>query len=222
MRQQAHRVASENHGRRAIARVVSVAILAVGCATRTLEPVLVREPRPAPIGLAVGIYYPEELRSFVYHFPSRGGVLSDEWIEAKLNRPVAIGEASVTLLDRALALMFRDVVRVPERRSGDRTDLAGVIEPRIVTVAYSRSIPPTKGYIIGPTMSVAITYGFMLYSPMGDQLASWSVTGNVTSPYRAFSTEGFERAMRLAAWEFTSGFRSVPEVRRWLDERGIK
>jgi hypothetical protein len=31
----------------------------------------------------------------------------------------------------------------------------------------------------------------------------------------------FERAMREAAWLFTSGFRDVPEVRSWLDEQGI-
>jgi hypothetical protein len=31
----------------------------------------------------------------------------------------------------------------------------------------------------------------------------------------------FERAMREAAWMLTSGFRDVPEVRRWLEEQGI-
>jgi hypothetical protein len=29
-------------------------------------------------------------------------------------------------------------------------------------------------------------------------------------------TRNFERAMRDAAWKFTSGFRNIPEVRRWL------
>ena len=28
--------------------------------------------------------------------------------------------------------------------------------------------------------------------------------------------------MREAAWNFTRGFRDVPEVRRWLEERGVR
>jgi len=32
----------------------------------------------------------------------------------------------------------------------------------------------------------------------------------------------FEHAMREAAWKFTSGFRDIPEVRRWLAEQSVR
>lgn len=59
-------------------------------------------------------------------------------------------------------------------------------------------------------------------------MASWDITGRgnepVANPLAAVSTirRNFEHAMREAAWKFTSGFRDVPEVRRWLEEHGVK
>lgn len=116
--------------------------------------------------------------------------------------------------------MFREVVRVPGTppRPGDRGDLAGVIELRILAV---------QSHVYPTIVFAGITYGFTLFSPTGEQVASWSVTGTVTSaPFSELSITGersiataFQQATRLAAWEFTSGFRSVPEERRWLNER---
>jgi len=131
-----------------------------------------------------------------------------------------LGEPSVRLLHEALALVFSEVVESPRPASGPglRSDLAGVIEPRIISAGFqwSRSFP------------THVTYGFTLYSPGGEPVASWAVTGSnsepIANPLAAVSAlrGKFEQAMREAAWKLTSGFRDIPEVRRWLDEQGVR
>lgn len=77
-------------------------------------------------------------------------------------------------------------------------------------------------------VSGVTTYGFTLHSPRGEPEASWDVTGQgsepIANPFAAVSTvrRSFEQAMREAAWRLTSGFRDVPEVRRWLNEQGVR
>ena len=196
-----------------------------GCATVVPEPVVIREPRPEPIPLVVGVYYPEEFLGFVHR----------EWrVERKVGAlvpPFAVGEASVKLLDEALGLLFTQVVRMPGRPPGvpGASSLAGVIEPRIVGVSYTPPVgAPTKGVLTytGLRATAWIAYGFTLYSVNGEQLASWEVRGygvGVDSWHsRRAVLRSLEEAMREAAWEFPENFRSVPGVRRWLDANGVK
>ncbi len=193
------------------ALVLAVAAITSSCAPLLVpEPVLVREPRPEPVPLHIGVYFPPELRSFTYrhHIPDTTYVL---------------GDPSVQLLNEALALLFTEVVEVPRPGSAPelRGDLAGIIEPRIISAGYqfgTQSSPyPTQ-----------ITYGFTLYSPRGEPVAYWEVTGqgseSLGTPLATVGIKkrNFEHAMREAAWKFTSGLRDVPEVRQWLAEQGVR
>lgn len=199
------------------------ALISAGCVFSTPEPVLIREPRPDPVPLRIGVYYPPEFQSFTYrhHFSDTA------WI---------LGEPSVKLIREALALLFIEVAEVPKpgSESGLRGDLPGVIEPRIASVeAVYLSEEHIKAGVV-PVAPVYVKYGFTLYSPRGESVASWDVTGrgeepgSASSPLAAgrtaFSTlkRNIEHAMQEAAWKFTSGFRDIPEVRRWLSEQGVR
>ena len=201
--------------RRALPSLAVAAALA-GCVFSVPEPALVREPRPEPVPLRMGVYYPPELRSFTY----RHHLTDTAWI---------LGKPSVRLLGDALSLLFADVVEVPRPGTGPSpgADVAGVIEPRLVSASavYWSDEHVKRGERVQP---VRVTYGFTLYTADGARVASWEVTGRgeepVVNPLGGVQTlkRNFEHAMREAAWNFTRGFRDVPEVRRWLEERGVR
>jgi hypothetical protein len=197
--------------------VLLAAVISAGCAFSTPEPVLIREPRPEPVPLRIGVYYSPEFRSFTYrhHFSDTA------WI---------LGEPSVKLIREALALLFIEVVEVPRPSSGTdlRGDLAGVIEPRIASAeaVYLSEEHLKAGVAVQPVH--IITYGFTLYSPSGKPVTSWDVTGRGTGPVgtnplpaTSVPRWNFEYAMREAAWKLTSGFRDIPEVREWLAKQAV-
>jgi hypothetical protein len=211
----------------AVLLLLLVGAISAGCVSSVPEPVLIREPRPDPIPLRIGVYYSPEFQSFTYGHDS----FDFAWI---------LGKPSVQLLHEALALLFIEVVEVPRPGSepGLRGDLAGVIEPRIVSAVadhvYEEHIK--AGVMVEP---VRVTYGFVLYSPRRELVASWYVTGRGSEPFhptcflptclltimselKSTTKRNLEHAMREAAWEFTSGFRDIPEVRRWLAEQASR
>jgi hypothetical protein len=201
-------------------RTLSVFVLGLAifaACTRMPEPVLVREPRPKPVPLRIGVHNSPELQDFTYkhHLTDIGWVL---------------GKPSVRLLNEALALLFAEVVEVPRPGSGSslRGDLAGTIAPRIVSAeaVYLSGEVVNVGTRVLPVQPVQVTYGFTLYSPSGKSVASWEVTGRGKEPVDngGISTlkRNFERAMAEAARKLVNGFRDIPEVRQWLAEQGVR
>lgn len=195
---------------------ILAAAMLVGC-TRMPEPALVREPRPEPVPLRIGVYNSPELQDFTYkhHLTDIGWVL---------------GKPSVRLINDALALLFLEVVEVPGPGPGlkSRGDLAGTIAPRIVSAeaVYLSGEVANVGTRVLPVQPVQVTYGFTLYAPSGKPVASWEVTGRGREPVDdgAISTlkRNFERAMTEAAGKLVNGFREIPEVRQWLAEQGVR
>jgi hypothetical protein len=190
----------------ALARLaLGAAAMAAGSAPVVARPGLLREPPPEPIPLRIGVHFPPEFRSFRYH-P----------IGKRTLAPFALGEPSVRLLHAALTRLF-------ELR----------IEAARYQLPRATGDPPSPQDAPDGVMAAAqITYGFTLYSHRGERIGSWAVAGagqhappNPPVFAASFPMEdvkrSFERAMREAAWLFTSGFRDVPEVRSWLDEQGI-
>jgi len=184
------------------------ATISTGCVSSVPEPVLVREPRPEAIPLRIGVYDSLEFRNYTY----RSDFSDTAWI---------LGKPSVQLLHEALRLLFLEVVEVPRPGSeaGLHGDLAGVIEPQIVSASAKLLDRP---YSNPAAWAVDVTYRFILSSPNGAPLASWQVTGWGKEPV-SFSQltprRSYGRAMREAAWKFTSGFHDIPEVKRWLAEQ---
>jgi len=192
--------------------VLVVALTAAGCVWSVPEPVVIRDPRPQPVPLRIGVYHPPELRDFTY----RHHITDTAWV---------LGKPSVRLLNEALALVFSEVVEVPRRPSdaGPSPDVAAVLESRITSAGFRY---PRIG--VERAFPTHVTYGFTLYSPTGARLASWTVNGTgaepIDNPLGAVGTvkASFERAMREAAWKLTTEFRDVPEIRRWLDAQGLR
>jgi hypothetical protein len=143
---------------------------------------------------------------------------------------ILVGQASVKLFDEVLGLLFDQVVSVPVAASdgGAPRDVAAVIEPTIQDVAIQVEHQPDDVF----TDRGSITYRLTLFSPVGEQLATWTVTGTgveqikigAFGPKRSGTGDQsqLELAMRDAAWTLMTGFRDVPEVRRWLDRRNVK
>lgn len=195
--------------------VLVAAVIVAGCVFSVPEPVLIREPRPEPVPLRIGVFFPPEFRDFTY----RHHLTDTAWI---------LGKPSVRLVSEALALLFAEVVDVPRPGSGGvPQDVAGIIEPRIASAAvvYWSEEAIKRGERLQP---VHVTYAFTLRTPAGQQIASWQVTGRgnefAANPLGAVQTlkRNFEQSMRDAMWGFTSGFRDVPDVRRWLAERRVR
>lgn len=196
-----------------LASALFAAAIVSGCAFTTVIPLkatVVNPPGVTQVPVAVGVHYSPEFRTYEY---SRHKLV------------VPIGEASVTLLDRALPMLFERVVRVssPAPLAEGGPKLAAVIEPKIEEVELDR--PPVVVSLADVTAEVS--YRFTFYSPEGTPLASWKVRGiGKPSPgWFVWKTEPFSKAMDLAledaATKFVNGFRDVPEVGRWLQEVGV-
>jgi hypothetical protein len=119
-----------------------MAAMLAGCAWTVPEPVLVREPRPEPVPLRIGVHYPADLRGFHYrhHFSDTAYVL---------------GTPSVRLLGEALGLLFVEVVESLRPAAGVALGdgVAGVIEPRITSAGFQY---PPAGITYFPTHVTAV------------------------------------------------------------------
>jgi hypothetical protein len=208
--------------------LLALVMVLAGCGPVLPAPIVIREPRPDPLPLTIGVRYPDELR-MVRRVPmtfvdqARGQT-------SRNTSKILVGQASVKLFDEVLGLLFDQVVSVPVAASdgGAPRDVAAVIEPTIQDVAIQVEHQPDDVF----TDRGSITYRLTLFSPVGEQLATWTVTGTgveqikigAFGPKRSGTGDQsqLELAMRDAAWTLMTGFRDVPEVRRWLDRRNVK
>jgi hypothetical protein len=199
-----------NHTTLALLALGAATILA-GCPYATPEPQLMRGPRLDPVPLRIGVYFPPELRDFTYRHHTT-------------DTAYVLGKPSVRLLKEALTFLFVEVVEspLPGSGSGLPAGLAGVIEPRIISAGFKFPSPGS------PSFPSHVTYGFTLYSSRGEPVKSWEAAGRrrepLGNPLTPVSTvkRSFALAMQDAVLEFTSGFRDIPEVRRWLDKQGVR
>lgn len=168
-------------------------------------------PTVVQVPTAVGFYYSPEFRAY-QHVGSRGG---DKWV-------FPLGEASVTLFDRAFPIIFESALPVqnlPPLEGGDM-EFAAVIEPEIEGFEFDLPFLKTG------TFTAEITYRFTLYSLNGDPFASWTVRGEganrgkIGFEVARWPGEAADLAMQDAAKKFIAGFREVPEVRVWLRRVG--
>lgn len=183
--------------------------LVAGCAHTV--PIDATLPRPLvePLPVAVGVYYGPEFRDYEHVHTLVG-------FEFKF----LVGPQSVALFDQVFAHMFEKAVPVQDRPPlpAGEAELAAVIEPRIENFSTDGGRHLWE--------HVTVTYHMTLYSPQGDQLASWTVEGTGGSQYRlgrgiGLASEATHAAMRDAAVNLITGFRSQPDVRQWLQTMEI-
>ncbi len=202
--------------------IILAGLLMVGCTfTVPLSATVDRPPGVSRIPLAVGVYYSPEFRAYTSTHVKRAGLPGlREW-----NYPV--GQVSVTLFDHVFPILF-DQLRSSSGRpplKAVEPALAAVIEPSIEE--FSVGVPLLSNGIF----TAEITYRFILFSSDGNRVASWTVRGvgekhgAITfvdwSAWSRWQGEAADLAMQDAAKEFLTGFRNVPEIRRWFRQIGV-
>jgi hypothetical protein len=197
----------------AVVGFLGLSAFAFGCAHKIpLKPTAELMPAVSKVPTTVGIYYAPEFRIYK-HEGSRGG---DKWI-------FGLGEASVKLFDQAFPQLFKSVLNVTQRPPLDTAgpEMTGVIEPKIESFNFSLPMVKLGAY------TADIAYRFTLYSMQGDPVASWLVQGSGSQhgqlgfEFTRWPGEAADLAMQDGATKFLTGFRYVPEVRRWLQRAGI-
>lgn len=109
-----------------------------------------------PLPLKIGVYYPDEFRTYSYTFPRNYGHVFH------------IGESSVALFNKLLNKMFENVVEVEGIKSTGvlQEDLDAIIEFSVRLASFSFGRRPTKDELM-------ISYRSDLYTPSGKLLTSW-------------------------------------------------
>jgi len=170
--------------------------------------------RPAglqQLPVVVGIYMSPQFRAY-RHVESREG---SEW-------QFALGQASVSLLERALPLLFKAVVPVAGRPplDGGPVGIVAVLEATLEGFAFA--LP----YLAPEAYTAEIRYRFTLYSTAGEPVATWRVrgegsrSGTLGLEQVRWVGEATDLAMQDAATQLVRGFREVPDLRRWLERIG--
>jgi hypothetical protein len=180
-----------------MAGVSTVLVILYGCAAPiTLEPSAERLPSLGRLPHKIGIYYSPEFRT---QRQTAGG------------SEFQIGSASAELLRRVFKKTFDEVTELSARTASQKAKkkITAIIEPSIEAFqSYSMSVGEPRHW-------AQITYRFKLYTPDGKFLTTWAVNGEGESygaPGRAETL-----AMELAAGEFVTSFKYIPEAKRWAE-----
>ncbi|HWP60603.1 MAG TPA: hypothetical protein VNL14_22100 [Candidatus Acidoferrales bacterium] len=199
-------------------KLLFIAMLLFGCATTAaveLKPTIDNLPTISKIPLSVRTYYSRELRSYMYE--SVHMYASVHWLPLCQGIVLPLGQASVTLFERLFPIIFHSAVTLeaPPAILPGKEQPSIIIEPDIEEVQCARS---------AQAKHVEITYHFSLYTPGGEALGYWNVTG------RGEAKDGFfedpnttagraaDLAMEDAARKIAIEFKDIPAVRRLLQE----
>jgi hypothetical protein len=191
----------------------SLGTVCVGC-TKTV-PVTDSFPSPViePLPLDVGLYYNEALQKFTYQKASSGGI----------KYKVILGPPHLKLFERLFGSMFQNATPVHDVKSASSNvhDIDAIIAPTIDE--YVVNTPDDNGT---DYYEVSIRYQVSVYSPLGELITSWPVTGYGKSRARKFKSgqavgQATTEAMRDAAAFMAIEFRKIPEVKRLTSKQSV-
>lgn len=202
---------------RTMSRARLLILTAVACTTAACHPVrfaaTTNIPRPllTPIPVTIGLYLPEEFRTYV-HKEERWSV---EW-------EIELGKAQTDGIQRLVNAMFERVV-VLDSIMGAVADpqVRAVLEPELEQ--YSFVTPRDAG---AEFYAVSLKYRVGLYSPDGKLVESWPFTGYGSVEASGFGGEDPLRratslAMRDAGAKLAVEFRQQAMVRGLLPEAAL-
>ena len=194
---------------RVAARLAPVLVLLLPTACTNSVSLKVDTEVPAPvvsqIPLAMGVYYDDAFRGYVYR-------------EDSPDRPdwkIDSGSSQVALFNQLLPSLFREVHEVNGVQPGPGE--AGVIVPKVEEMQFALPDETKSGFF-----EAWIKYQISLYGRDGQLVASWPVTGYGKSSDEFLKTRdkglntAIELALRDAGAKFVLGFDDVEDVRRWL------
>lgn len=186
-------------------------VLLTGCErSLTLETETdVPTPLAIQLPLAMGVYYDEGFRNYVYQENS----------EDRPNWEIKSGDSQVELFDRVLPSMFIEVNYLADIASAYGSGVDGIIVPTVEEMQFA--LPSETR---SDLYEVWIKYKIQLLEENGDLVADWPVTG-----YGKSSTEflksrdkgmqaAINSAFRDAGAKMSLNFTRIPPVRQWLSE----
>ncbi|MEM9257512.1 MAG: hypothetical protein AAGA91_18880 [Pseudomonadota bacterium] len=205
---------SARHGGLA-ALLLFAALTACGPAKVTVEG---QYPPPLvePLPVTIGVWYNEEFRTHEF-FDDASKRNEASWI-------VQTGAAQVEMWDTVLAGMFTEVIHLEEAPgAGVFTEVMdGVLILHVDELQYS--IPAHTNIKV---YEIWMRYRFELVNSGGETLAEWTMTSYGKTPTAFLRTD--EAAVNLAAVmalrdagaNFITSFKRTPELKPWLQERGL-
>ena len=86
----------------AIVGIILLVMLVAGCVWSVPQPAVIREPRPAPLPLRIGVYHSPDLRGFTY----RHHLTDTTWVLGKPSVPLAIALKRLPVLRDEMAKLL--------------------------------------------------------------------------------------------------------------------
>jgi hypothetical protein len=204
---------------RGLIGVSILCLLQLGCSYRIVpDAPIQRPPLVQAVPLTVGVYYSQDLEK--YECETGKGYIFEKFA-------FGLGPASIKLYDLVFSGLFARTFRVYDYRPSmpDKQE-ADVVELTITGFTGCEARWP----IIGVTY-VTITYRAILRAPSGKQIAEWIGTGAAAPSEGGNRTQAItERkyleaqtaiAMRKAAANFVTEFQQNPDIKAWIESRGV-
>lgn len=171
-------------------------------------------PNVSQLPMTVAVYYDDALRDFSYIEYSETG-------QEEYN--IESGVSHIELFNAILPAMFSEVVVVEDMAEAQARGVDAVFAPAIEE--FQLALPAKTKLDV---YEVWIKYNMRLLSPEGEYIADWVLTSYGKTPTATFRSveaainDAAIVALRDLASSFSLSFAQVPEVRDWLNTRGIR
>ena len=199
-------------------RTLLLSILALfgSCSIKMpVRPIDVALPANKRLGLSVGYFVAPEMKSYETRIPVEGG-----------NEVVfPVGAQSTSTFEAMFSKLFLRSGALPARPSetSPAQDADAAIEPRLEGV----SIKGPQSGVSAEGWNVALQYLFLFSDSAGHPIAYWHVgavghnTQGIIQDWIRQASEAFGNAFLDLEQRFLDGFAKVPEVRAWLEAKGV-
>lgn len=169
--------------------------------TEIPTPVVARMP------VKMGVFYGDELRSYVY----------EENSEERPNWKIDSGASHVALFERILGSMFDETIEVAGTSAGNAA--SAVLAPSVAEMQFALPEETKSDFY-----EAWVKYDVELYDRDGSPIANWSVTGYGKSSAEFMKSRdkglnaAVNQALRDAGARFALGFSRVAGVGAWLEQ----
>jgi len=194
--------------------VLVVSCVIMGCSTAKLDLVVeseVPEPVVEPLPLALGVYYSDEFRDFIY----------TEQADDRKDWRVDNRTPRLSLFSGVLSSMF-NVVELTDKEAVSRDDISvdAVLEPKVVDMQLALPEETKMEFY-----EAWLKYELKLYRPEGSLIDQWQIAGygKASSESYGGATEGLnaaiDSALRDVGAKMSLEFTTNSGVTKWLCEK---
>lgn len=180
-----------------------------GCASHVMVDAQFPRPLVEPLPVRVGLIFDDELYQFVHA----------EELPRQSMWTIELGDANVAMLAPLFESMFMETRTVADF-SGDPAELAGldgVLRPALEKFEFDVPMGERDEFV-----EVWMQYRLMLYTPGGDLIAEWPVSGYGKAELDGGREEVLHRAavvaMREVGAAISTEFAQQPQVSYWIEE----